>query len=75
VDLNACIERIFDHLANRNREEAELALQDARQWIRNGGSMDGGQYDRLRKANADIQALLVDQSIDLQPREFTNASK
>lgn len=70
MDLDACIKRIFDHIEERNREEAEAAMEDAREWIRKGGSMDGKQYDMLRKAHACIKGLLVDETPELQPTEL-----
>lgn len=75
MDLDACIKRIFDNIEDRNREEAESAMEDAREWIRKGGSMDCKQYDMLRKAHACIKGLLVDETEELQPTELIPTGK
>jgi hypothetical protein len=56
MDIEATIKLIYEHLEVGDVESARHALDDARDWIRKGGSVTPQQYDSLRKANAMILA-------------------
>lgn len=67
MDIEACIQLIFQHLEDGDIEEASASLQDARNWVRNGGSVTPDQYDRMRKANSMLMSSKVESTPELQP--------
>ena len=56
MNIEATINLIYEHLEAGDVESASHALDDAREWIRKGGSVTPEQYDKMRKANAMILA-------------------
>jgi len=70
VTLDDIINEMNRMISLGERELAEAKLQKARDFINNGGEMDGQQYDRLRAGHRAIKRLLVEQVPELQPTEL-----